>query len=171
MKIISKKLQQPYFNDVSSGLKKFELRKDDCDYQVGDILILKEWNEAIGYTGDMIKMKISYKLEEYTGLQSGYCILGLEPISEDDQDEKIYTILMKEINKYTGEILVSVCERGVEEELKKRIGYLHVRSIYNQDLSFYLTLEENENAAIEILKNEIVENEALRKGISIFVEI
>lgn len=49
-----------HYRDIVSGLKKFEVRYDDRDYQVGDILVLREHNRkpalfpsdhAEGYTG------------------------------------------------------------------------------------------------------------------------
>lgn len=36
------KLVQPFFNDVFTGKKKFEIRKNDRDFKIGDELILKE---------------------------------------------------------------------------------------------------------------------------------
>ena len=67
-----------YFNEVKEHRKRFELRKDDRDYKVGDKIILKEW-DGEEYTGREIpKIKIQYILRdcpEY-GLKEGYCILG-----------------------------------------------------------------------------------------------
>ena len=37
------KILPQYYEDVSSGIKTFELRKDDRNVQAGDILLLKEW--------------------------------------------------------------------------------------------------------------------------------
>jgi len=38
-----------YFEPVCSGLKRFELRRNDRNYQVGDQLLLKEWKPTITY--------------------------------------------------------------------------------------------------------------------------
>jgi hypothetical protein len=76
MKLIHKKILPEYFNDVISGEKKFEIRKDDCNYQVGDILILEEWHGY--YTGRFFLVTLTYILRncpEY-GLMDGYCILN-----------------------------------------------------------------------------------------------
>lgn len=77
------KVLQPYFNDVKSGRKTFELRYNDRDYQTGDVLNLCEWSLETGYTGEEINKTISYVLEGgIFGLQVDHCILGLEPVEE-----------------------------------------------------------------------------------------
>ena len=35
-----KKIQKEYFWDILNNNKRFEIRKNDCDYQVGDIVKL-----------------------------------------------------------------------------------------------------------------------------------
>lgn len=79
MKTHNKKLIQPYFDDVWNGNKTFEIRKNDCDYQVGDILILCEFDEKTSrYTGAWLVVKIVYKIEDFAGIENGYCILGIK---------------------------------------------------------------------------------------------
>ena len=78
MQIHELKIQPKYYKMVKWGIKNFELRKDDRDYQVGDIVILQEYENG-EYTGKEIKyLTIRYILRdcpEY-GLKEGYCILG-----------------------------------------------------------------------------------------------
>ena len=65
-----------YFNAVQEYRKNFELRKDEDNIQVGDELILQEWNGE--YTGNYTWRKVTYVLRnvpEY-GLKDGYCIIG-----------------------------------------------------------------------------------------------
>ena len=47
MKIHELKILPQYFEKVLDGSKTFELRKDDRGYEVGDILILKEFNVGL----------------------------------------------------------------------------------------------------------------------------
>lgn len=74
------KILPKYFRDVAAvggGTKKFELRKNDRNYQVGDSVTLREWDGA-EYTGNEITLGITYVLKdcpEY-GLMDGYCIFG-----------------------------------------------------------------------------------------------
>ena len=75
-KTIEKKIYPMYFELVYKGRKRFELRKDDDDIQIGDILILREWNGD--YTGRSVTVVVSYVLRDAPnlGLEQGYCIIG-----------------------------------------------------------------------------------------------
>lgn len=71
------KILPQYFADVHKGIKQFELRKDDRNYQVYDLVTLREWNGK-EYTGNKMIVGIKYVLRdcpEY-GLKDGYCIFG-----------------------------------------------------------------------------------------------
>lgn len=71
------KILPQYYEAVSKGIKQFELRKDDRDYQVGDLVRLREW-DGKEYTGNKMIVGIKYVLKdcpEY-GLMEGYCIFG-----------------------------------------------------------------------------------------------
>ena len=71
------KILPEYFEAVACGAKKFELRKNDRCYEVGDTVILREWN-GFEYTGDEVAVTITYVLKncpEY-GLEKGYCVFG-----------------------------------------------------------------------------------------------
>ncbi|KAF1309214.1 DUF3850 domain-containing protein [Streptococcus sanguinis] len=41
------KISNQFFDDVQSGKKNFELRKDDREYQVGDTLFMSEIADGI----------------------------------------------------------------------------------------------------------------------------
>lgn len=73
------KLAKMFFEDVRLGRKSFELRKNDRDYQIGDILELREMDNGEP-TGRVIEKKITYILEEFAGLKEDYCILALADI-------------------------------------------------------------------------------------------
>lgn len=71
----------PYFNDVKAGNKPFEVRKNDRNFQVGDTLILEEYdpNKAV-YTGAWIPQLITYKLDDTRFVKEGYVVLGIREI-------------------------------------------------------------------------------------------
>ena len=76
-KIHEIKIAGMYYEDVVSGKKSFELRKNDRGYKQGDKLIMLEFKDG-KYTGRIVNADIVYMLEDYTGLAEGYCILGIQ---------------------------------------------------------------------------------------------
>lgn len=71
------KIAASYYDDVTSGRKRFELRKNDRGYKVGDTLKMLEFEDG-KHTGRIIDADIIYMLEDYAGLEEGYCILGID---------------------------------------------------------------------------------------------
>jgi len=84
------KCEQPYFSYVESGVKTFELRRDDRGFLEGDTVVLEEviWKDcdandphmqSLCKTRKTITKKINYIVRnkpEY-GLMPGFCILAL----------------------------------------------------------------------------------------------
>ena len=61
MKTIEKKTWPEYFNKVLSGEKTSDLRLADWECNVGDILVLKEWDpNTQTYTGRELEKKVTY---------------------------------------------------------------------------------------------------------------
>lgn len=71
------------FQAVWIGVKKYEVRKDDRGYKVGDTLLLREWSpETKEYTGRQIVAGVTCKTEGGGfGLPSDMCVLGIEKLS------------------------------------------------------------------------------------------
>lgn len=68
-----------YFQAVKRGDKTFEIRYNDRDYQVGDTLIICEWdNDRQQFTGDRVTRTISYMTDFEQG--PGFVVLGLRSI-------------------------------------------------------------------------------------------
>lgn len=75
------RLVATYYEDAKSGKKPFELRKNDRDYREGDILEMMEFKEGRN-TGRVFRAIVTYMLEDYAGLEEGYCILGTKTMEE-----------------------------------------------------------------------------------------
>lgn len=84
-KVHDVKLGTTFFDDVKTGRKTFELRKNDRGYKEGDTIVLHEYKDGTT-TGRTITKKIVYMLEDFTGLEDGYCILGLGEAAETFQE-------------------------------------------------------------------------------------
>lgn len=88
-KKIEKKILPVYFDDIAHNYKKFEFRKNDEDYRIGDTLILKEW-DGEKYTGQRITAVITYIIKGdelniiYPNcIDDEYCIIGFEVMRYD----------------------------------------------------------------------------------------
>lgn len=83
-KVHNVKLGATFFDDVKTGRKTFELRKNDRGYKEGDTIVLHEYKDGTT-TGRTIEKKIVYMLEDFTGLEDGYCIIGLGETKEGEE--------------------------------------------------------------------------------------
>lgn len=93
------KTWHPPFEAILHGHKRYEIRKDDREFAVGDELVLREWEPArhggfgqiVGmdgsarYTGREIRARVTYKTSggEW-GIPVGLCVLSIEVVSTDD---------------------------------------------------------------------------------------
>lgn len=67
------------FQAIREGVKAFELRRDDRAFEVGDMLVLREWDTFREiYTGRAECRFVTYKLDGGAfGLPEGFCIMSL----------------------------------------------------------------------------------------------
>lgn len=73
------KIAPKYFEKVVSKEKSFEVRYDDRNFKVGDVLKLMEYTEG-SYTGRSIYAKVTYILRDFEGLQPNFVVLSIELI-------------------------------------------------------------------------------------------
>jgi hypothetical protein len=75
------KVNPQFWRPLTSGLKPFELRRNDRNFKVGDTLRFREYSHDIGYIdrGVYVDKFVSYVLypEDCPGLEAGYVILGI----------------------------------------------------------------------------------------------
>ena len=76
------KIIPEFFHAIMFEGKNFEIRINDRDFEVGDQILLREWDVLCSYTGNYIKARIKYIYQGtgVYGVSEGYCILGLEDI-------------------------------------------------------------------------------------------
>lgn len=77
------KTETKYYQAVERGEKTFELRKNDRDFKVGDMIYLKEIVNGIETGRQLPPKEIIYIFMDFDivdGLKSGYCILQLRGI-------------------------------------------------------------------------------------------
>ena len=75
-----------FFEPILTGAKKFELRINDRKFNVGDVLLLREFDDRThAYTGRQIRKRVTYMLDgigggaiaPLAGLNMKYCIMSL----------------------------------------------------------------------------------------------
>ncbi len=73
------KIWPDYFMAVANGLKKFEIRKNDRAYQIGDTFTLQEFDPATGeYGSELGPMTITYIIYGTPFLPPQMCAFGWE---------------------------------------------------------------------------------------------
>lgn len=76
------KIQSKYYKKVLTGEKTFEIRFNDRNYAVGDILKLREIENNM-YTGETIDVRIMYMLKHADfpeGIPDGYVVFSIEKL-------------------------------------------------------------------------------------------
>jgi len=91
MKIHELKTWPEYYQEIEVGNKTFEVRKNDRDYKVGDILHLREYypkrtivEDMImeGYSGREMLTKVEYILQGGSfGIEEGYYVMSIKVIA------------------------------------------------------------------------------------------
>ena len=73
------KIEPKFLARIKDSSKTFEIRKNDRDFQVGDTLILKEFDPKEGWPNhgvyDSLAVKVTYLTTAYQ--QDGYVVMGL----------------------------------------------------------------------------------------------
>ncbi|QJD54428.1 hypothetical protein P9A28_gp42 [Sphingomonas phage Eidolon] len=80
-----------FFAAIAAGKKTFEIRRNDRDYRIGDMLNLREYDPTFGHTGRRLSgLEIVYMMmaEDFPAILPGFVIMGLRgvPSMEDDRE-------------------------------------------------------------------------------------
>lgn len=71
------KILPQFFKEARSGNKYFEIRKNDRDYQTGDVIILRE-HDGLNYSCEKIAGKITF-ITDFEQ-KDGYVVFGWMPV-------------------------------------------------------------------------------------------
>lgn len=80
---------------VADGRKRFEYRRNDRDFAVGDLLLLMEWDPSIDGWGERsrgdelggMEVTVTYLLQGQFGVPDGFCVMGIsDPVSRTRDD-------------------------------------------------------------------------------------
>lgn len=81
--IHSLKTWPEHYEAIVAGTKRFEIRKDDRGFKVGDVLTLLEWKpSAQVYTRRGVSVRVTYLLHGPDfGLPADMCVMSIAPLS------------------------------------------------------------------------------------------
>ena len=77
------KVWSEYMDDLINGNKSFEVRFNDRNFQVGDILNLMEFDkERKEYLDRELKVKITYILDNsvFDAIKDGFVVMAIKPV-------------------------------------------------------------------------------------------
>lgn len=77
MKTHELKIKPEYFRDVVRGIKTFEVRQNDRNFGVGDIITLREF-ENDKFLGNFVNVEIVYILDDEEYCKHDYVVLGFK---------------------------------------------------------------------------------------------
>ena len=79
-----------YYDAVARGDKPFEIRRDDRMYCVGDTLHLRRWTPADGYSGESIRVRVTYVTDggQLGCLTPGHVALGIRVLATADATDE-----------------------------------------------------------------------------------
>ena len=82
MKVHETKILFEYYAAICRGEKRFEIRNNDRDYQIGDIVVMRCWNPEKNeyYEKEHLVLLITYLLKDIDGIKKGYCAYGFKLI-------------------------------------------------------------------------------------------
>jgi hypothetical protein len=80
MTIYELKTWPEYFQAVWDGEKTFEYRLNDRDFQVGDMLILREFKSGV-YSGREMSVSVTYILKDFEYLPGLWIVMSIRRLT------------------------------------------------------------------------------------------
>lgn len=122
------KIKEKYFKAVLSGEKTFEIRKNDRDYKVGDIIrfvpIDDECGMIIPHNPNTYKITYVFYGGEY-GLEEGYCVFGIAKDDFFNFDSPVVRVDEKSYNKAIDDVLEKALEWNKNSSKKVPYAFIH----------------------------------------------
>ena len=131
------KLHTRYMEAVNQGQKNFEVRYNDRDYQVGDLLVMYEVDNQGCIRNGLAVKEITYVLKSFEALKSGWVVLGLAP------NDSISPEVFLEIIRVMAEKKEAQMKEGIES---KSVDY---QKVLDEALAIQKPLEVSESCFIE----------------------
>lgn len=84
MKVHELKTELEQYNAIVDGRKTAEFRRNDRDFEVGDKLVLRKWDDDCSmYVGPEFRATITHVLTRGYGMPEGFAMLSFRTEGED----------------------------------------------------------------------------------------
>lgn len=84
------KTEPESFEPIVAGRKVAEFRKDDRNFNVGDILRLREWSKETSYTNQVVEVEVTHILRGPAfGVPEGYVMMSFIPAAGGDRPDAV----------------------------------------------------------------------------------
>jgi len=118
------------FQAVFDGRKRYEIRRDDRGFMVGDILDLAEWDPAsftsllpVGFTGRSVRVRVAYLTPGGAwGLPANMCVMSI--VRDGEPDCEPLRVEVRRLNQ------LLVDQQAVAERIERRLA--HVEAARNE---------------------------------------
>ncbi len=84
-----------YFEETVAGRKRFEIRKNDRGYKVGDLLAMNE-HDGDKYTGRAILLKVDFMMNpnDVMSCSGGHVVMSVHPVEMlDEQGNRGFCVI------------------------------------------------------------------------------
>ncbi len=98
------------FNPIVLGQKVADFRKDDRNFNVGDILRLREWSKETSYTNRVVEVEVTHILRGPDfGVPEGFVMMSFKPGEGGERPDAVIDYIAE-----TWDMFVVFCEgRGI----------------------------------------------------------
>jgi len=88
------KIEEKYLNAIKDGSKTFEIRHNDRDFKVGDILVFDDPREESGHYAVLV----TYMIDDERFCKENYVVMSIKPIGK--AIHQILKTMQEDINEF-----------------------------------------------------------------------
>lgn len=150
------KIKSRYVESISSGEKNFEVRYNDRDYQVDDVLVMYEVDDEGKIKDNLLLRRVIYLLKDsdIEGLKPGWCVLGTAPVLKNSTEE--FSKILQKFQQLKTEQKVTKAEENYNLTDQERAVVSQAKE--KQSIHFLGMIKKSKRAVIVQKERLIIDN-------------
>lgn len=150
------KINSRYVESISSGEKNFEVRYNDRDYQVDDVLVMYEVDDEGKIKDNLLLRRVIYLLKDsdIEGLKPGWCVLGTAPVLKNSTED--FSEILQKFQQLKAEQKVTNTEENYNLTDKERAVVSQAKE--KQSMRFLGMIKKSKRAVIVQKERLIIDN-------------